>query len=279
MRKILLLLLALAALPSLSSAQSAAGVTGVLTPPSSGGGGGVYPGAGIPNSTGTAWGTSYSTSGSGTTLALTNSPTFITPILGIATASGLDLSNITGSVQCLHVDSLGNVSGTGADCGAGGAVSSVSGSSGITVSPTTGATVVSLAAQAAHTLMGNASGASAAPGAIAISSSALADLQASTPFTVAGTGCTPTVGAAGPFAGTVTLAAGPCTAITITFNGATGFTAPNGWHCSVDDRTALSAGTWIPGWAEDASTATTATIPIPGAAGATDVLSVGCTYF
>lgn len=36
----------------------------------------VYPGAGIPNSTGSAWGTSYTTSGSGTVVALTSNPTF-----------------------------------------------------------------------------------------------------------------------------------------------------------------------------------------------------------
>jgi len=42
----------------------------------SGGGSMVYPGAGIPNSTGSAWGTSYGTSGSGTALALTASPVF-----------------------------------------------------------------------------------------------------------------------------------------------------------------------------------------------------------
>jgi hypothetical protein len=36
----------------------------------------VYPGAGIPNSTGSAWGTSYGTSGSGATVALTASPVF-----------------------------------------------------------------------------------------------------------------------------------------------------------------------------------------------------------
>ena len=35
----------------------------------------VYPGAGIANSTGSAWGTSYSTTGSGTVLALATSPT------------------------------------------------------------------------------------------------------------------------------------------------------------------------------------------------------------
>jgi hypothetical protein len=42
----------------------------------------VYPGAGIPNSTGSAWGTSYSTTGSGTVIALATSPTLVTPILG-----------------------------------------------------------------------------------------------------------------------------------------------------------------------------------------------------
>jgi hypothetical protein len=40
----------------------------------------VYPAAGIPNSTGTAWGTSYTTSGSGTIVALSDSPTFTTAI-------------------------------------------------------------------------------------------------------------------------------------------------------------------------------------------------------
>jgi hypothetical protein len=42
----------------------------------SGGGGMVYPGAGIPNSTGSAWASSYGTSGTGTTVALTASPVF-----------------------------------------------------------------------------------------------------------------------------------------------------------------------------------------------------------
>jgi hypothetical protein len=42
----------------------------------------VYPSAGIPNSTGSAWGTSYSTTGSGTVVALATSPSFTTPILG-----------------------------------------------------------------------------------------------------------------------------------------------------------------------------------------------------
>jgi hypothetical protein len=53
----------------------------------------VYPGAGIPNSTGTSWGTSYSTSGSGTVVALTTSPSFTTPALG--TPSSGNLANCT----------------------------------------------------------------------------------------------------------------------------------------------------------------------------------------
>lgn len=49
----------------------------------------VYPGAGIPNSTGSAWGTSYSTSGSGTVLALATDATLTTPTTsGNVTATG-----------------------------------------------------------------------------------------------------------------------------------------------------------------------------------------------
>jgi hypothetical protein len=65
---------------------------------SSGGGGGggmVYPTAGIANSTGIAWGTSYSTTGSGTVIALADSPTLITPVLGTP-AVGSVLTNCTG---------------------------------------------------------------------------------------------------------------------------------------------------------------------------------------
>lgn len=54
----------------------------------------VYPGAGIPNSTGSAWGVSYTTSGSGTVVALTNSPILTTPNLG--TPSAATLTNATG---------------------------------------------------------------------------------------------------------------------------------------------------------------------------------------
>lgn len=54
----------------------------------------VYPGAGIPNSTGSAWGTSYSTTGSGTVVALATSPTLVTPLLGTPTSG--TLTNCTG---------------------------------------------------------------------------------------------------------------------------------------------------------------------------------------
>lgn len=49
----------------------------------------VYPGAGIPNSTGSAWGTSYSTTGSGTVVALATSPALVTPNLGTPSAGVL----------------------------------------------------------------------------------------------------------------------------------------------------------------------------------------------
>jgi hypothetical protein len=42
----------------------------------------VYPSAGIPNSTGSAWGTSYSVTGTGTNVVLDNQPTIKEPIVG-----------------------------------------------------------------------------------------------------------------------------------------------------------------------------------------------------
>jgi hypothetical protein len=52
----------------------------------------VYPSAGIANSTGSAWGTSYSTTGSGTVVALATSPSFTTPSLGVATGTSLQVT-------------------------------------------------------------------------------------------------------------------------------------------------------------------------------------------
>jgi hypothetical protein len=55
----------------------------------------VYPGVGIPNSTGSAWGTSYSTTGSGTVVALATSPSFTTPILGTPQSGNFSTGTFT----------------------------------------------------------------------------------------------------------------------------------------------------------------------------------------
>jgi hypothetical protein len=58
-------------------------------------GGMIYPGIGIPNSTGSAWGTSYTVSGTGTVVALATSPSFTTPTLGVASATSINKVAIT----------------------------------------------------------------------------------------------------------------------------------------------------------------------------------------
>lgn len=74
---------------------------------SSGGGGMTYPGAGIANSTGTAWGTSYTTTGSGTVVALAASPTITAPLLNQINDTNnnqiLGLSPTTSAVDYLVV--------------------------------------------------------------------------------------------------------------------------------------------------------------------------------
>jgi len=65
----------------------------------------TYPGAGIANSTGTAWGTSYTTTGSGTVVALATSPTFVTPVLG--TPSSGTLTSCTGLPVGTGISGLG----------------------------------------------------------------------------------------------------------------------------------------------------------------------------
>ena len=79
---------------------------------SSGGGGMVYPGAGIPLSTGSAWGTSYSTTGTGD-VVLSTSPTLVTPALGTP-ASGV-VTNLTGTAS---ININGTVGATTATTGA-----------------------------------------------------------------------------------------------------------------------------------------------------------------
>lgn len=66
---------------------------------------GTVPGAGIAYSTGSAWGSSYSTSGTGTTLALTNSPVLVTPNLG--TPSAITLTNGSGLPVLTGISGLG----------------------------------------------------------------------------------------------------------------------------------------------------------------------------
>ncbi len=62
---------------------------------SSGGGSGmVYPGAGIPLSTGSAWGTSYNTTGTGD-VVLSTSPTLVTPLLGTPTSGNFSSGTFT----------------------------------------------------------------------------------------------------------------------------------------------------------------------------------------
>ena len=65
----------------------------------------VYPSAGIANSTGTTWGTSYTTTGTGTVVALSASPVFTTPNLG--TPSAATLTNATGLPVSTGVSGLG----------------------------------------------------------------------------------------------------------------------------------------------------------------------------
>jgi hypothetical protein len=93
-----------------------------------------------------------------------------------------------------------------------------------------------------------------------------------TKFTTTGCSISSTTG--GGTAGTFTLGANSCTAV-ITMNGATGATATNGWSCQAHDRTAPTI--LIGG--ESSSTTTTASFTIPAGAGATDVISFGCTAF
>jgi len=57
----------------------------------------AYPGAGIANSTGSAWGTSYTTTGSGTVVALATSPTLVTPVLGTPTSGNLSSCTADGT--------------------------------------------------------------------------------------------------------------------------------------------------------------------------------------
>lgn len=89
-----------------------------------------YPSAGIPNSTGSAWGTSYTTSGSGTVVALATSPVLVgpalgTPVSGVATnltgtAAGLTAGHVTTNANLTGpITSVGNATALAAQTGTG----------------------------------------------------------------------------------------------------------------------------------------------------------------
>lgn len=70
------------------------------------------------------------TSGTGSVARVT-SPT----VSGLTASGTTTFSGITGSTQCLHVNTSGVLSGSGSDCGAGGSVSITSASAGLVVTP------------------------------------------------------------------------------------------------------------------------------------------------
>ena len=77
----------------------------------------AYPGAGIPNSTGSAWGTSYTTSGTGTVVALATAPALNTPVVtnytetlyAPAAGSSFTVSLANGTVQELSLNANGTI--------------------------------------------------------------------------------------------------------------------------------------------------------------------------
>ena len=77
----------------------------------------VYPGAGIPNSTGSAWGTSYTTSGTGTVVALATAPALNTPVVtnytetlyAPAAGSAFTVSLSDGTVQKFSLNANGTI--------------------------------------------------------------------------------------------------------------------------------------------------------------------------
>ena len=132
----------------------------------------VYPGAGIPNSTGTAWGTSYTTTGSGTVVALATSPSFTTPILGTPQSGNFSTgtftwptfnqnttgtaSNVTGTVAVAN-GGTGATTLTGVVYGNG--TSAFTTATGAQIATAIGSTVVTNATNAANTTAAAGSGA------------------------------------------------------------------------------------------------------------------------
>jgi hypothetical protein len=168
----------------------------------------VYPGAGIPNSTGSAWGTSYTTTGTGTVVALATSPAFTTPNLG--TPSAATLTNATGLPLATGVTGTLPIAngGTGA---------TTLTANGVLYGNGTSAIAATAVGATGEVLVGNTA---AAPSWSALSSNAVTSFSAGT------TGLTPSTGTTGSITLSGTLAVA---------NGGTGATtAPNA-------RTSLSA--------------------------------------
>jgi hypothetical protein len=86
---------------------------GITIAAAGGGGSMVYPGVGIPNSSGSAWNASYSVSGSGN-VALTTSPVFTTPNIGapsfgtLTSCTGLPISTGVSGLGTGVATALGN---------------------------------------------------------------------------------------------------------------------------------------------------------------------------
>lgn len=98
--------------------------------------------------------------------------------------------------------------------------------------------------------------------------------SAGTKFTASGcTSITSTSG--GASAGKFTIGANTCTVV-ITINGATGLTAANGWSCHANDETTAAGNT---GLYFNTNNTTTATLTVPAAAAASDVIDFACTAF
>lgn len=132
-----------------------------------------------------------------------------------------------------------------------------------------------LATQAADSLVGNATGSTAAPTAVTVNATELAVLQDTTAIAVSG--CTPSASSLAPTSGgTITQPATACTTATFTF----AVTAPHGWNCTMGDITQTNAGTYIPPWVESSNTTTTCVVKIPAAAQvASDVLSLQASWY
>lgn len=93
-------------------------------------------------------------------------------------------------------------------------------------------------------------------------------------FTATGcTSITSTLG--GATAGSFVIGANSCT-VAITMNGATGYTAHNGWSCHANDKTTAAGNT---GLYFSANSATTATLTVPSGAAVSDVIDFACTAF